>query len=51
MILFFWPSFPLPLSKAGEKGFLAGLTELIGAVLGVGIASWGSRTLAPEVYP
>ena len=25
-------------------------TQLIGAVLGVGIASWGSRTLAPEVY-
>ncbi len=36
--------------KSWQKGFLAGLTELIGAVLGVGIASWGSRTLAPEVY-
>lgn len=35
--------------KSWQKGFLAGLTELIGAVLGVGIASWGSRTLAPEV--
>lgn len=36
--------------KSWQKGFLAGLAELIGAVLGVGIASWGSRTLAPEVY-
>lgn len=36
--------------KSWQKGFLAGLTELIGAVLGIGIASWGSRTLAPEVY-
>ena len=36
--------------KSWQKGFLAGLTELIGAVLGVGIAFWGSRTLAPEVY-
>lgn len=36
--------------KSWQKGFLAGLTELIGTVLGVGIASWGSRTLAPEVY-
>ena len=32
--------------KSWQKGFLAGLAELIGAVLGVGIASWGSRTLA-----
>ena len=36
--------------KSWQKGFLAGLAELIGAVLGVGIDSWGSRTLAPEVY-
>ena len=36
--------------KSWQKGFLAGLTELIGAVLGVGVAVWGSRTLAPEVY-
>ena len=36
--------------KCWQKGFLAGLMELIGAVLGVGIAVWGSRTLAPEVY-
>lgn len=36
--------------KSWQKGFLAGLTELVGAVLGVGIAVWGSRTLAPEVY-
>lgn len=33
-----------------KKGFLAGLTELIGAVLGVGIAVWASRTLAPSIY-
>lgn len=36
--------------KSWQKGFLAGLTELVGAVLGVGVAVWGSRTLAPEVY-
>lgn len=33
-----------------RKGFLAGLTELIGAVLGVGVAVWASRTLAPPIY-
>lgn len=36
--------------KSWQKGFLAGLTELVGAVLGVGIAVWGSRTLAPDIY-
>ena len=36
--------------KSWQKGFLAGLAELIGAVLGVGIAVWGSRALAPEIY-
>ena len=43
MIFSFLPYSHLPLSKAG-------LTELVGAVLGVGVAVWGSRTLAPEVY-
>lgn len=33
-----------------KKGFLAGLTELVGAVLGVGAAVWASRTLAPPLY-
>lgn len=33
-----------------RKGFLAGLTELIGAFAGVGVAVWGCRTLAPLVY-
>ena len=33
-----------------KKGFLAGLTELAGAVLGVGAAVWASRTLAPPLY-
>lgn len=33
-----------------HKGFLAGLTELIGAVLGVGVAVWASRTLALPIY-
>ena len=33
-----------------RKGFLAGLMELIGAVLGVGVAVWASRALAPAVY-
>ena len=36
--------------KSWQKGFLAWLAELIGAVLGVGIAVWGSRALAPEIY-
>ena len=40
----------IQLTGQAAAQFLAGLTELIGAVLGVGIASWGSRTLAPEVY-
>lgn len=33
-----------------KKGFLAGLTELIGAVLGVAAAVWASRVLAPPLY-
>ena len=33
-----------------RKGFLAGLMELIGAVLGVAVAVWASRALAPAVY-
>lgn len=33
-----------------RKGFLAGLTELIGAVVGVGVAVWASRTLAGPIY-
>lgn len=33
-----------------RKGFLAGLTELIGAVVGVGVAVWASRTLAMPIY-
>ena len=33
-----------------RKGFLAGLTELIGAVVGIGVAVWASRTLAPPIY-
>ena len=36
--------------KSWQKGFLAGLAELIGAVFGVGVAVWGSRTLAPGIY-
>lgn len=33
-----------------QKGFLASLTELIGAVVGVGVAVWASRTLAGPIY-
>ncbi len=48
--LLFLVVFSFAAVKSWQKGFLAGLTELIGAVLGVGVAVWGSRTLAPEVY-
>ena len=50
MIFSFLAIFSFAAVKSWQKGFLAGLTELVGAVLGVGIAVWGSRTLAPEVY-
>ena len=33
-----------------HKGFLASLAELIGAIFGVGISVWASRTLAPQLY-
>lgn len=33
-----------------KKGFLASLTELIGAVVGVGVAVWASRMLATPIY-
>lgn len=33
-----------------RKGFLASLAELIGAVVGVGVAVWASRMLAPSIY-
>lgn len=33
-----------------KKGFLAGLTELVGSVLGVGAAVWASRALASPLY-
>lgn len=33
-----------------RKGFLAGLTELIGAVVGVGVAVWASRMMAGPIY-
>ena len=48
--LLFLAVFSFAAVKSWQKGFLAGLTELIGAVLGVGIAVWGSRTLAPGIY-
>ena len=48
--LIFLAVFSFAAVKSWQKGFLAGLMELIGAVLGVGVAVWGSRTLAPEVY-
>lgn len=33
-----------------RKGFLASLTELIGAVVGVGVAVWASRSLSVPIY-
>ena len=48
--LIFLAVFSFAAVKSWQKGFLSGLMELIGAVLGVGVAVWGSRTLAPEVY-
>lgn len=33
-----------------HKGFLASLTELIGAVVGVGVAVWASRSLSVPIY-
>lgn len=48
--LIFLAVFAFAAVASWRKGFLAGLTELIGAVLGVGIAVWASRTLAPPIY-
>lgn len=48
--LLFLAVFSFAAVKSWQKGFLAGLTELIGAVLGVGVSVWGSRTLAPGIY-
>lgn len=33
-----------------RKGFLASLTELVGAVVGVGVAVWASRSLSVPIY-
>lgn len=48
--LLFLAVFSFAAVKSWQKGFLAGLAELIGAVFGVGVAVWGSRTLAPGIY-
>lgn len=48
--LIFLALFAFAAVASWQKGFLASLTELIGAVLGVGIAVWASRTLAPPIY-
>lgn len=48
--LLFLILFAYAAAASWRKGFLAGLTELIGAVLGVGVAVWASRTLAPPIY-
>ena len=48
--LLFLILFAYAAAASWRKGFLAGLTELIGAVLGVGGAVWASRTLAPPNY-
>ena len=48
--LIFLALFAYAAASSWRKGFLAGLTELIGAVLGVGVAVWASRTLAGPLY-
>lgn len=48
--LLFLAVFSFAAVKSWQKGFLAGLAELLGAVFGVGVAVWGSRTLAPGIY-
>lgn len=48
--LLFLILFAYAAAASWHKGFLAGLTELIGAVLGVGVAVWASRRLAPPIY-
>ena len=48
--LLFLAIFAVVAVRSWRKGFLASLAELIGAVFGVGIAVWASRTAAPELY-
>lgn len=48
--LIFLALFAFAAVSSWRKGFLAGLTELIGAVLGVGVAVWASRALAAPLY-
>lgn len=48
--LIFLALFAFAAVRSWQKGFLAGLIELIGAVLGVGVAVWASRQLAQPCY-
>lgn len=48
--LLFLVLFAYAAASSWRKGFLAGLTELVGAVLGVAVAVWGSRALAGPIY-
>ncbi|MFR3791006.1 MAG: CvpA family protein [Blautia massiliensis (ex Durand et al. 2017)] len=48
--LLFLVLFAYAAAASWRKGFLAGLTELVGAVLGVAVAVWGSRALAGPIY-
>ncbi|PWM56474.1 MAG: hypothetical protein DBX91_13520 [Subdoligranulum variabile] len=48
--LLFLILFAYAAAASWRKGFLAGLTELVGAVLGVAVAVWGSRALAGPIY-
>ncbi len=48
--LIFLAVFAVVAVRSWQKGFLASLAELIGAVFGVGIAVWASQTAAPQLY-
>lgn len=48
--LLFLALFAYAAVSSWRKGFLAGLTEVIGSVLGIGVAIWASRKLAVPLY-
>lgn len=48
--LIFLALFAVVAVRSWQRGFLASLAELIGAIFGVGIAIWASQTIAPQIY-
>lgn len=48
--LLFLILFAYAAAASWRKGFLAGLAELIGAVVGIAVAVWASRMLAAPLY-